>query len=168
MTPDQNRRLFMLSLLGGIGAFLTVFMIVKLFMSDPAVTSNPSLYEYFGKLFGQIGVSAGLGSFAAIQVTWRVMIRRGAETRKRGAIFGALAGLLAVFMTGRISNLLSIVMSLSDPVLLPSLGDVVFGSLFTSGLFLMFGGFLAPVFGAVLGFLFTKKAVPAASIPTKT
>jgi len=90
------------------------------------------------------------------------------ETRGRGARYGALAGLLSVFLMCVITMLASGVYSavFTGTSLGENIFDIIGSMLFVIfGLFfyaLLFGGFLAIPFGAIAGFVLTTdpKAKP--------
>ena len=146
MTSEQQRRLLTLSFLGSFfGGFLAFIASKILNTNTPHVHSSENI---------KLGFLGFLGTLISIQVMWRIMLNRKAETKKRGAKYGALAGLLSVVIMITLS---SYWYSFENPTKLDNIfmGLVVVPIVMSFFAF-MFGGFIAPILGSIIGHYFSR------------
>jgi len=146
MQLNQKKRLWILSIIGSICAGITATT-----LSIIANTNTRHQYSSENLLFGFFGFIATL---VAIQIMWRIMIKRKVETKRRGTKYGAFAGFLALFMTMTFTTYhyaaqpSAIEKQLFTVLIILPIIMTIFGFIFF--------GFLAPLFGALLGYIFSR------------
>jgi len=91
MDKSQRKRLVLLSASGSICAGLLICL--PEYLMNYGTTALPLERDTIS-----LGLFGWLGTFISIQFMWRLMLRRKIETKRRGLKYGALAGLLALFL----------------------------------------------------------------------
>jgi len=145
MNASQKKRLIILSLIGSICAGITATT-----LSIIANTNTRHQYSSENLLFGFFGFIATL---VVIQIMWKIMIKRKVETKRRGTKYGAFAGFLALFMTMTFTSYYYAEPSAIENQLFTVL--IILPIIMTIFGFIFFG-FLAPLFGALLGYIFSR------------
>ena len=100
---------------------------------------------------------AATGTFLSIFFIWRPAIRR-RETRKRGAFFGGLAGCVALMIMTTAWSSYEIIKDLkpNGESAVSVLSTILTVSLAMTLIGFIFGGFMAPGFGALMGRNFSR------------
>mgnify|MGYP001799392028 CR=1 FL=1 len=147
MTDDQKSTLSRLSILAALAAAALVWICMSvLFFS--------SFNHFLVTAISGFSIAAGLGTFFSVQLLWRLMLARKPPSKRRGLKYGIAAGILSLLLMSFIYAGVAYAFGYRSTDFL----DNLFSVFLVLGLSFVFGGFLAPVLGGVVGYYSSEEA----------